>query len=444
MSCSTHVDCVHEHQCQSGRSINYYRRCHTKNGRLGPEADRFLDAIEGAKNCINLIEDIKNETVSDPNKELIRSINNAVEDEIRSIKADLKRAQLAKSQIESTTNVLIETTRLTVKRLAQDDDALLDAARLPDSFFKILAHRAEALPDWCDDATETLYRRLLKRMSEEFVARAQNFDRFNQVALASLLQDFFLTKKQLNSIERKVHENHDINLETNRVVKELAQHSLSSTPSRLIFGSRPDVIARDRFVPRGEQDKLNSVITNPKQRRTVLVGMSGCGKTQLASALAQQCEENNWSLVAWVNAGSTESIKRDLVELATELKIPTSDQPSPDKLIERCRNHLQSAEASDRLIIFDNVKDLDDLADLYRPVTAYALLQQQQITPAGMIRAGTPLRSGCLVETSRSNTSWTSQTPKIATPQMHWLNASATYHLRSHKLLAYASALIFH
>ena len=96
-----------------------------------------MDAIEGAKNCINLIEDIKNETVSDPNKELIRSINNAVEDEIRSIKADLKRAQLAKSQIESTTNVLIETTRLTVKRLAQDDDALLDAARLPDSFSNI-------------------------------------------------------------------------------------------------------------------------------------------------------------------------------------------------------------------------------------------------------------------------------------------------------------------
>mgnify|MGYP000889576985 CR=1 FL=1 len=357
-----------------------------KMAGLGPEADRFLDAIEGAKNCINLIEDIKNETVSDPNKELIRSINNAVEDEIRSIKADLKRAQLAKSQIESTTNVLIETTRLTVKRLAQDDDALLDAARLPDSFFKILAHRAEALPDWCDDATETLYRRLLKRMSEEFVARAQNFDRFNQVALASLLQDFFLTKKQLNSIERKVHENHDINLETNRVVKELAQHSLSSTPSRLIFGSRPDVIARDRFVPRGEQDKLNSVITNPKQRRTVLVGMSGCGKTQLASALAQQCEENNWSLVAWVNAGSTESIKRDLVELATELKIPTSDQPSPDKLIERCRNHLQSAEASDRLIIFDNVKDLDDLR--------------------GLVPTGDSIR---IVATTTNNTGWDDQ-----------------------------------
>ena len=117
-----------------------------KMAGLGPEADRFLDAIEGAKNCINLIEDIKNETVSDPNKELIRSINNAVEDEIRSIKADLKRAQLAKSQIESTTNVLIETTRLTVKRLAQDDDALLDAARLPDSFFKILAHRLRHFP----------------------------------------------------------------------------------------------------------------------------------------------------------------------------------------------------------------------------------------------------------------------------------------------------------
>ena len=83
-----------------------------------------------------------------------------------------------------------------------------------------MVHRAEPLPDWCDDTISTLYRRLLKRVSEEFVARAQNFDRFNQVALASLLQDFFLTKKQLNSIERKVHENHDINLETNRVAKE--------------------------------------------------------------------------------------------------------------------------------------------------------------------------------------------------------------------------------
>lgn len=332
-----------------------------KTAGLGPEADRFLDAIEGAKNCINLIEDIKNETVSDPNKELIRSINNVVKDEIRSIKADLKAQRLGKDEIESTADVLIETTRLTVNQLAQDDDALLNAARLPDSFFKILAHRAEPLPDWCDDTISTLYRRLLKRVSEEFVARAQNFDRFDEVALASLLRDFLSAKKQMNRIERGVQENQDTNLETNRLVKEFTQRHFSSTPSRLIFGSRPDVAAEDRFVPRGEQEQLNALITDPTRRRTVLVGMRGCGKTQLAAALAKKCEDLNWSLVAWVNAGSPESIRSDLVELARELKIDTSDQPAPNFIIRRLFNRLNSADPSDRLIVFDNVENINDL-----------------------------------------------------------------------------------
>ena len=134
-----------------------------KTAGLGPEADRLLDAIEGAKNCINLIEDIKNETISDPNKELIRSLFKAIKEELGSIKADLKDQGLGKDEIESTADALTETTRLTVKQLAQDDDALLDAARLPDSFFKILVHRAEPLPDWCDDTIGKLYEQLLKR-----------------------------------------------------------------------------------------------------------------------------------------------------------------------------------------------------------------------------------------------------------------------------------------
>ena len=335
-----------------------------KMAGLGPEADRFLDAIEGAKSCINLIEDIKNETVSDPNKELIRSINKAVKDEIRSIKADLKEQGLGKDEIEPTADVLIETTRLTVKQLAQDDDALLNAARLPDSFFKILAHRAEPLPDWCDDTISTLYRRLLKRVSEEFVARAQNFDRFGKVALASLLRDALLTKKQSNRIERGVQENREINLETNRLVKEFTQRHFSSTPSRVFFGSRPDVVAKNRFVERSEQEHLNALITDPTKQRTVLVGMRGCGKTQLAAALAKKCEDLNWSLVAWINASSPESIKSDLVELTKQLQIDTNDLDDRDKIVRRCLEHLKNAGPADRLIVFDNVEDINHLRGL--------------------------------------------------------------------------------
>ena len=349
---------------------------------LGPEADRFLDAIEGAKNCINLIDDIKNEIVSDPNKDLIRSLFRAMEEEVRSIKADLKVQGLGRDEIESTADVLIETTRVTVKHLAQDDDSLLDAARLPDKFFTILVHRAEPLPDWCDDTISTLYRRLLKRVSEEFVARAQNFDRFDEVALASLLRDNLSAKKQRNRIERGVQENRAINVETNRIVKEdrdtgletnqlvkeLVQRRPYSISSRVFFGSRPDVVAENRFVERSEQEQLNALISDQTRQRTVLVGMRGCGKSQLASALAQQCEDKNWSLVAWVNAGSPESITSDLVELAKELKkelkIDTSDQPTPKTIIRRLFNRLKSADPSDRLIVFDNVENIDDLRRL--------------------------------------------------------------------------------
>ena len=348
-----------------------------KAAGLGPEADRILDAIEGAKSCIGLIDDIKNEIVLDPNKDLIRSLFKTMEEEVRSIKADLKEQGLGKDEIEFTADALIETTRLTVKQLAQDD-ALLDAARLPDSFFKILVHRAEPLPDWCDDTISTLYRRLLKRVSEEFVARAKDFDRFDKVALASLLRDALSAKKQRNRIERGVQEGHatgletyrlvkedrTTNLETNRVVKELAQRSLSSTPSRVFFGSRPDVVVEDRFVERDEQEQLEALITDPKRQRTVLVGMRGCGKTQLAATLAKQCEDANWSLVAWINAVSRESIQSDLVELAKQFGIGTSDHPTQDQVIHSFLSRVKSAEPADRLIVFDNVEDINHLTEL--------------------------------------------------------------------------------
>ena len=334
-----------------------------KAAGLGPEADRILDAIEGAKDCIGLIEDIKNETVSDPNKELIRSLFKAIKEEVRSIRANLKDQGREKDEIESTVDALIETTRLTVKQLAQDDDALLDAARLPDSFFKILVHRAEPLPDWCDDTTETLYEKLLRRVSAEFVGCAHNFDRFDKVALISLLRDSLSAKMQMNRIEHGVQEDRAINLETNRAVKKLAQQHLSSTPSCVFFGSRPDVVAGERFVERDEHEQLKKVITDPKRDRTVLLGMRGCGKTQLAASLAKQCEDANWNLVAWINAVSRESIQSDLVELAKQLQIDTSDLDDQDIIVRRCLRHLWNAPAADRLIVFDNVEDIEDLRD---------------------------------------------------------------------------------
>ena len=99
-----------------------------------------------------------------------------------------------------------------------------------------------------------------------------------------------------------------------------------------------------------------------RRERTVLVGMAGCGKSQLASALAQWCEETGWGVVAWVNAETKAAVKSDLVELANRLGIDTSDKPTENQVIGRCLDHLKSPALGDRLVVFDNVEDFEDLA----------------------------------------------------------------------------------
>ena len=114
--------------------------------------------------------------------------------------------------------------------------------------------------------------------------------------------------------------------------------------------------------------------------------MRGCGKTQLAASLAKQCEDANWSLIAWVNASSPDSIKSDIVELAKQLGIGTSDQPTQDQIIRSFLSRVKSAPPADRLIVLDNVENIDDLR--------------------GLVPSGTGLR---VVATTTNNTGWEHQ-----------------------------------
>ena len=131
----------------------------------------------------------------------------------------------------------------------------------------------------------------------------------------------------------------------------------------VIFGRRPD-IADSYYIEREEQARLRNLVKEDPRLRLVLVGMHGCGKSQLASDLAQWCEKQEWSLVAWINAASRESVQSDLVELAQRLPIDRSDEPTQGQLINRCLDYFKSANATDRLIVFDNVEDINDFTGL--------------------------------------------------------------------------------
>ncbi len=136
----------------------------------------------------------------------------------------------------------------------------------------------------------------------------------------------------------------------------------SASPTSIRFGSRPTVATG--FVKRQGQDELFDAVFARAEPRTVLTGMRGSGKTQLAAAVAARCEEEGWPLVAWINATSRKEIIADLYELALRIGIDAPKNIPLEVIVQRLLDRLRSAEAADRLFVFDNVENPDDLRDL--------------------------------------------------------------------------------
>ena len=256
-----------------------------------------------------------------------------------------------------------------------DHEQLLEqAVHDPDAVRAYFEQQAQNSRIQVDERLVPYFDELIKAVAELYITYAERSSNYQQLALKQLLK----SDRENRETWAQMHETI---ADVPHKVAELV--SSESKPSRVFFGSRPDVVAENLFVQRSEQEHLNALITDPTKQRTVLVGMRGCGKTQLASTLAQQCEDAHWSLVAWVNAGSPESITSDLVELAKELEIDTSDQPTAETIIRRLFNRLKSADPSDRLIVFDNVENIADLR--------------------GLLPSGKGLR---VVATTTNNTGW--------------------------------------
>ena len=246
-----------------------------------------------------------------------------------------------------------------LREIADDGTLLLSAVRHPDCFPETLRDYAARRRMNVESAAEPYFDELTNAVAAQYGALAPWSPRFQIEAFKSILSG--IDEIQENS--RRSLDAHAIThdkLDTlSSKLAEMAHHE--NTPSRVFFGSRPEVVTGDRYIERDEQKHLNELIVEPTIQRTVLVGMRGCGKSQLAAALAKQCENANWNLIAWINAVSRESIQSDLVELAKQLQIDTSDLPTQDVIIRRCLDHLKSADPADRLIVFDNVEDINDL-----------------------------------------------------------------------------------
>lgn len=262
------------------------------------------------------------------------------------------------AQAESAVAALISTD-------AEEDLVVLSAVRDPEGFEAFFMTRAAKHRQQIEEQSEPYFDALVRAVAATYVEIAPWSDNFVVAALTSLLDEFTGMKEQMTIHHMEDRQLFDQILQLlQSLAKAIEELRKPSQTKRIDFGSRPDVVAGERYVERNQQGQLNSLIADPTRRRTVLVGMRGCGKTQLAASLAKQCEDANWNLVAWINAVSPDTIQSDLVELAKRLKIDTSDQPARDVIVRRCLDHLKSAAPTDRLIVFDNVEDINHLRAL--------------------------------------------------------------------------------
>ena len=141
----------------------------------------------------------------------------------------------------------------------------------------------------------------------------------------------------------------------------LVPNTLIRAPNIIIAGEIPHEAAA--FEERRElQDEVMAGCVVPAHptnanNLSVIVGMRGAGKSQLASAIARGRLDEGWSVVAWINADNMDQLTLGLSRLAAELGLSSRDSDPYESAL-RVRHWLES-DADQAILVLDNASDAD-------------------------------------------------------------------------------------
>ena len=304
----------------------------------------------------------------DADDQLAKQIAEILADKTRSMYEECRGQGIDKEQLGS----VVTEVEILFNKVVENDELLLLAVENPASFSEVLQDDIRQRRKNIESRLEPYFDKLVKAAVDEYVELAPWSPKFQIEALKYISDNVC----KILGISIEILENSIKGLENDKITHEKLDDVMDALLKRgdaevaskvsvqkpLIFGRRPYVV-ESYYIEREEQVRLRNLINEDPRLRVVLVGMRGCGKSQLASELAWSCEEKKWHLVAWINATSKEQVRSGLIELANRLGIETQGR-NEESIIEQCFSYLESGEPSDRLIVFDNVEDINHLTKL--------------------------------------------------------------------------------
>lgn len=174
------------------------------------------------------------------------------------------------------------------------------------------------------------------------------------------LQNLVTNTSETHSKEHQEIKNQIERLRTT-VENELSNRR-SHQPNNSTWGSRPQPLKH--WIERNPtcdgialHDAIFGSGASDEATFCVLIGPAGSGKTRLAASIAKRCEDEEWTLVAWIDAKSEDMIKNQVIAISEEkFGLQLKPYEYPEVELNRALSTFPSQNSEKILIVLDNVE----------------------------------------------------------------------------------------
>mgnify|MGYP000862890800 CR=1 FL=1 len=339
------------------------------------------DAIEGGQELYQLACSLKDETFGSAEAQMSGALRNSITDELTSIEDQLGRSGRDEKSIDLFIGRLETSTKRTIARLLDDDNALCKSITEAKTFHAyVLKQSTQVRADYTPGERKYLDS-LLHCVAREYLILAPKSPNYNKAVLKATVEELSKILTALEDLKDGQQELKNGQQEIKNGQQQLKSsfESLRTTIENEhtirhnkqlnndVWGSRPATlkhwIERD---PTSNGTSLHDTIFNsPSSQpgsRCVLVGRAGSGKTSLAASIASRCESDTWSLVAWIDASTRSNIESGLIALGEAiLGTHTNVHQEQRLIIERVLASFKRFGKNNCLFVYDNAEGLDYL-----------------------------------------------------------------------------------